>query len=399
MDLRTSEAFWLMKNGYMHSFPAFVGEATADVCVIGAGITGALAAYALAKEGVEVVVVEKRHPGMGSTAASTALLQYEIDEPLTDLIDKVGRERATRSYLACHQAIDAIERIVRDEGLDVDFRKCPSLQYASFGDDVKLLEAECRERVALGLEVALLPGDEVKKRFGFSAPAGLWSKQGAQVDAYELAQALLTLPGLDNLRVHDVSEVLDIDFGKDKVRVRTEGGEVTARKLVIACGYESQEYLARSVVELRTTYALASKPIDPELFWENRTLIWETKDPYLYLRTPGDNRLILGGRDDESYDRKKRDESLPGKIKGLVREVKSLWPDLPLTPDFCWAGAFGGTEDSLPYVGGVEAMPNTYFILGFGGNGIVFSQTGAEITRDWVLGKKHENADLYIFDR
>ncbi len=399
MDLRTGEPYWLMKNGYCHSYPALTGDLQTEVCVLGGGITGALAAYALAKEGVEVTVIDKRHPGMGSTSASTALLQYEIDEPLHTLIDKVGRRRAEASYTACYHAIDAIGAIIREENLMVDFLKSPSLQYASKPSHARDLKKEYEARMAIGLDVALLPGGEVEELYGIGAPAGLLSSQGAQVDVYQLAHALLNLP-LDNLRVFDTTEVEEVRPRRRGVELRLKGGgRVRAWRLVICCGYESQRFLSRQVVEMATTYAIVTKPVDVRYLWPDRTLLWETKTPYLYLRTTEDDRIIAGGRDDEGHSRRHRNAALDKKAARIVQDVHRLRPDIPFQPDFIWAGAFGGTEDSLPYVGQVAEMDNTYFILGFGGNGIVFSQTGSEIVRDAILQRKNANADLYSFDR
>ena len=80
MDLRSGYPFWLVKNGLVHTYPALESDQDCDVVVIGGGITGALAAYTLVQEDVDVIVVDKRDIGWGSTSASTAMLQYEIDK-------------------------------------------------------------------------------------------------------------------------------------------------------------------------------------------------------------------------------------------------------------------------------------------------------------------------------
>ena len=72
---------------------------------------------------------------------------------------------------------------------------------------------------------------------------------------------------------------------------------------------------------------------------------------------------------------------------------------MPCKIDFKWAGAFGTTKDGLPYIGSVPERPNTYFALGFGGNGITFSVMTAEIITNMINKKNDPDASLFSFDR
>ena len=98
MNLTSSHPFWSVTNGLPASYPSLQRDVSCDAVVIGGGITGALAAVHLAEAGVKMVVLDQRDIGTGSTSGSTALLQYEIDVPLRELIKKVGPVAATRAY-------------------------------------------------------------------------------------------------------------------------------------------------------------------------------------------------------------------------------------------------------------------------------------------------------------
>ena len=130
MDLKSGYPYWAVKNGLMQAFPRLEAEAACEVAVVGGGITGALIACELAAHGIDVVVAEQRDIGWGSTAASTAMLQYEIDTHLGDLAKRYGEADAALAYRACAQAIDALDGLARALG-DVDFAGCDSLYYAS----------------------------------------------------------------------------------------------------------------------------------------------------------------------------------------------------------------------------------------------------------------------------
>ena len=66
--------------------PALEGSIECDIAIVGAGITGVLVADALVATGKRIVILDSRDVALGSTAATTALLQYEIDTPLTELV-------------------------------------------------------------------------------------------------------------------------------------------------------------------------------------------------------------------------------------------------------------------------------------------------------------------------
>lgn len=177
------------------------------------------------------------------------------------------------------------------------------------------------------------------------------------------------------------------------------GFSVQAKKLIIASGYESQKYITKKVEIPKTTYAILSEPIDQKQFWHKDALVWETADPYLYLRTTADKRILVGGLDDPSHNPKRRDMKLSGKAKKLEEEFKKLFPKIKFVTDYSWAGIFCGTKDGLPYIGSIPEHPHTYFSLGFGGNGITYSIIAAQVITDLISGKKNEDAEIFTFQR
>src|SRR5664279_4292043 len=90
MNLISGHPFWSVNNGLPRNYPSLQRDVACDAVVIGGGITGGLVAVHLAEAGVKTIVIDKRDIGPGSTSASTALLQYEIDVPLRDLIKQLS---------------------------------------------------------------------------------------------------------------------------------------------------------------------------------------------------------------------------------------------------------------------------------------------------------------------
>src|SRR6187402_1368281 len=112
MKLRSTETFWPLKNEMKASYPSLNSDIETPILIIGGGITGALIAYKLINDGIKVVLVDRRDICNGSTAASTALLQYEIDVSLHELIKMRGADCAINSYRNGKKAIFDLRTII-----------------------------------------------------------------------------------------------------------------------------------------------------------------------------------------------------------------------------------------------------------------------------------------------
>lgn len=400
MDLRSGHPYWLLRSGIMGSYPALEQDLTAEVVVLGAGITGALVTYLLVKQGVSVVVLDKRESGWGSTAASTGLLQYEIDTNLVDLKEWVGETNAVRAYRLGVEAINQIEQIMVEIGVENEFMRRPSLYTARRRKDEALLEQEFAARQAAGLRVRYLDREPLAEEFGVRARAAILSEDAAQIDPYRLAHQLFARSIRFGAQLYDRTEVVEIDASAQGVVLTTDRGcKVNAKKIVFASGYETQIYLKQQVADLHSTYALVSEPLlNDELRVDY--LLWEAARPYFYLRMTDDGRLLMGGADEGFRNPKLRDGLITRKTRKLLEVYSDFYPEQPV-PDvaFAWAGTFGETKDGLAYIGESEEMPNAYFALGYGGNGITFSMIAAQIITDLYMGIENADAHLFRFDR
>lgn len=399
MDLVSPKPFWPEEDGPLGSYPMLEADVSCEVVVLGAGISGALLAERLAREGLDVLVLDKREAGQGSTSASTALVQYELDVSLTDLARRYGNAAAYCAYRLCYDSIDALERLAAGLPPEV-FQRKPSVYLAVTPEDIPAFRKEAAARRDAGLAVEYLDEDGVAERFSFRRPAALLSRQAAQMNPYRLTHVLLDRSMRQGARVFDRTPVIKCAPERDGVRLATAGGlAVRARQVVFATGYESQEYLPEKIVSLKSTYAMASEPMDSFSGWWEQCLIWEAARPYLYLRTAGEGRALIGGEDDDFRDPERRDRAVRAKTDRLWRRFAELFPGMEFRPAARWAGTFGETKDGLAYIGAIRQMPHCHFALGFGGNGIAFSAIAADLISGAILGRPHSSASIFSFDR
>jgi len=282
-----------------------------------------------------------------------------------------------------------------------DFEMKKSLYYAAYKKDISFLKKEFDVRKKYGFKVKWLDEDQVFKQFGFSCPGGILSDVAAATDSYLLTHHLLQYNISKGLVVYDRTPVVSIKHNRFDVELKTqEKFIVRAKKLVYATGYEVVDFISKPIVKLTSTYAIASEALNsPIKLGKSDVLMWNTAKPYLYLRPTNDNRIIVGGRDEEFFSHIKRDKLIPGKSKQLQKDFKKIFPSIPFKTEFSWAGIFGSTKDGLPYIGAYKKLPNSFFALGFGGNGITFSQVAGEIIASLIRGYENRDANIFSFER
>lgn len=401
MKLKTSEPFWLVKNGLIHTYPSLKEDIKTDILIVGSGITGSLIAHQCMKDGYQTTLIDKREIGNGSTSATTSMLQYEIDVPLYELSEMIGEKPAQDNYWACYQSIDTLQKISKEVKSKAGFRKKKSLYFAALKKDVEWLQKEYEARQKAKFPVQWLEAEEIQKQFGIhDTQGGILSEQGGSVDAFLLAHEILQYNHQRGLSIYDKTDIKKVDYSKTGVSITTEyGNTIKAKKIIYCNGFESTEIIKDKFVKLLSTYAIVGESTEQKDNLLDDILIWNTADPYIYMRTTDDHRILIGGEDEDFIDAEKRDALLHDKQKKLEKKLQKHLPEKHFRTDFAWAGTFGETKDGLPYIGEHPNFPSAYFVLGFGGNGITFSVIGMGLVSAFLHGKQHALAEYYRFRR
>lgn len=402
MDLHSGLPYWMIKNPLFDYFHPLEADYSTDIVIIGSGITGALMTHELCRAGMKCCVIDKRSIATGSSAASTALLQYEIDVPLSQMIEMIGEEKAVTAYQACLQSITDIKTVLDETGVNADFERLPSIFYASDEEGMEVIEREYTIRKQYDLPVKMLHKEEIHRHYKLVTPGGaLLNMESAQMDAYKAAIGLFNYHiEKDKLQIFTHTEVKNCWETTDGYEIETDkGSKINCRYVIVSAGFEAGKFLPEKVMKLTSTYALISHPVEPERLWPERSLIWETGEPYLYIRTSNGNRIIVGGEDEECSNPEQRDELLREKIKTLERKFHKLLPDIPLKTEMAWCGTFSTTPDGLPFLGTWPGKERMFFDLGYGGNGITFSMIGAQIIKNLLMGIEDKRSEVFGFKR
>ena len=394
-DLRTGRSLWADSPGLGVPVRPLKTAVSVDVAIIGAGISGAFMAHELSRDHT-VAVLDRRPPLTGSTIASTALLQWEIDLPLTALAEKIGMAKAKRAYLRSRSAVDALKRIVADERIVCGLKDKSSLYLAGDDHGHRALEAEATARAAIGLESRYVGPDVLRAQFGIDRTGAIVSQGSASGDPARLAAGLLRRAQAAGARVYSPVEVVEAASDPDGVTLLTDAGHaVRARTVVFCCGYEFPKGVPTPGAKVISTWALASKPRQRCPAWLKDTLVWEASDPYLYFRMGGDGRLIVGGEDEASPDAHADRAKLKRKCETISAKLTALLPEVAFEVDYSWAGAFGESATGLPSIAPVPDMDHAWAVMGFGGNGITYSVIASQVVSAAIRGGTDADADLY----
>jgi glycine/D-amino acid oxidase-like deaminating enzyme len=395
-DLRTGRSLWADSVGLGVKARPLTEAVAVDVAIVGAGISGAFTAHELARDH-SVAVLDRRPPLMGSTLASTAMLQWEIDLTLTALGERIGVEKARRAYLRSRAAVDDLKQIVVQEGIRCGLRPKQSLYLAGDTYGHRALEAEAEARAALGLESRYLGPAELRETFGIERTGALVSDGSASADPARLAAGLLRRAGAKGAKLYSPVEVLEAVSDPEGVTLLTDAGHaVRAKQVIFCCGYEFPKGVPTPGAKVISSWAMASKPRQRCPAWLRDMLVWEGSDPYLYFRMGGDGRLIVGGEDEASPTAHADRARLKRKCETITEKLRRLLPEIEFEVDYAWAGAFGESATGLPQIGPVEGMDHVHAVMGFGGNGITYSVIASQIVGRAVRGEADPDGDLYL---
>jgi glycine/D-amino acid oxidase-like deaminating enzyme len=403
--LRLGTPLWLARrpSGAV-GFPTLRRRISADIAVVGGGITGATLAWRFADAGFTVALVEAKAAGRASTAASTALLMQEPDEDYTGLANRYGEKRARRIWELSRTATRDFVGVIDRLGISCHLGERDSIYYAlDDGSEAKLRDEHRRRRKA-GIGGRWLGRRALADQTGIDGAAGIRTTGNAQVDPYEACIGFLRAAARRGALIFDRSPAHRIVHARDHVTVVTPRGSVRADHVIIATGYATPSFKPLAGrFRMLNTYVVTTRRLTPS---ERRrvgldaVMLWDTERPYHYARWTDDHRLMLGGADRRLVAGRRRAPALRECAQTVVDYFTTLYPSLAgIESEFAWEGLFAMTPDSLPYIGPHRRYPRHLFALGYGGNGMTFGFLASSLLLDWYRGQRTSDHDLFAFGR
>jgi glycine/D-amino acid oxidase-like deaminating enzyme/nitrite reductase/ring-hydroxylating ferredoxin subunit len=363
---------------------------SADVCVIGGGLAGLTTAYLLAHDGHDVIVLDSEQMGMAESVRTTAHLVTALDRGWTELLAVHGDVHARRAAASHAAAIDRIERLIADEGIDCDFRRVDGFLYAAPADDPKRLADELQAAHAAGL-VAV----EMQTRGPLSSVAVpcLRFPAQARLEPGEYLRGLAAAAVRRGATLIDHTPVVDVtDDGALKVHTAA-GNTITAGSVVTATNTPITTRVAFHAKQAAyRTYVLAfavPRGAVPD------ALYWDQEDPFHYVRlatgAETSDLLIVGGEDHKTG----QDEDGPdARFTRLEAWARAHFPRVAAVTA-CWSGQVFESMDGLAFIGPVRRDSRVYAVTGDSGNGYTHGTIAAMMFADMITGRPTPWAETY----
>lgn len=396
MDLQSGKFYWQTTLPNIPSYPVLEDDINCDVLIIGGGSSGAQCAHFLSDTDLDVVVVDKRKIGTGSTCVNTALIQYLGDKMLHELVNTFGEESAILHTKLCEEAINSLEKTSLTLDIDPDFIRRDSLYYASDSEGVEKLAKDYYYLQKHNFQVDLLTEGQISERYPFTKESALYIYNDGEINPFKYNHGLLVTSQKKGVRIFENTKISGKKWEKESAVFYTENGHsIKARYVIIAAGYEGLEFKKEKNSVLTSSYAVITNPVESFTDWYKQTLIWETARPYIYFRTTKDKRIVIGGLDDNTSFPEERDSKILNKKDKLIEEFNKLFPNIKVYPEFYLGAFYGGTHDGLPMIGQYEEFPHCYFLFAYGDNGLVYSNVLAKIIKDVIIKGSHPALKLY----
>jgi len=376
------------------------GDRGADVCVVGAGLTGLWTAYHLkrARPDLEVVVLEREFAGFGASGRNGGWLSADFAAPRAAMARAHGRDAALALERAMRATVDAAIADCAREGIEASIVKDGVVHVARGAAQAARLRRHVAEERAWGHgpeDLVELDAQALAQRVRIAgAHAGTWSPHAARVQPALLVRGLAAAVERLGVPIYEATAVRELTPGA----VRSDRGVVRCR-FALACveGFTPQLRGRRRELLPLNSAMIVTEPLSDAasaaIGWRGAELLGDGAHAYIYAQRTADGRIAFGGRGvpyryGSRTDRDGRTQRRTA--EQLVRLMHELFPAAATAAvEHAWCGVLGVARDWWPAVR-LDRETGIGFAGGYVGNGVATTHLAGRTMRDLVLGEDTE---------
>jgi len=366
------------------SYPSHKGQLTADVAIIGGGLTGCATAYAFAAAGVRVVLVEAERIGQGSSGGSSGWIEDDPGISFVEAEKQMGLKHARYAFKAWHRAALDFGALVRRLSLKCAFEPASSVSTAVTPEQQIRLRKEVQTRRAAGFDAPLINARAVAAETGLAAAAAVRTRDGATIDPYRATLGLAAAAAQRGARIFEKTTARSVVFKPRFVDVFTASGSVRADTVVVATGTPTPLFKAlRRHVWFKSAFLALTDPVPAKIrqqLGRRASVVRDSASPSHVVRWVDDSRLLVTGADGPTPPDRLREKTIIQRTGQLMYELSTLYPDISgIQPAYGWESPYALTGEALPFIGPHRNFPRHLFAFGDSSHGVTGAYLASRI--------------------
>lgn len=406
MTTKYGRSPWLdqFPNSRVPSYPKHRGAMQVDAVILGGGLTGCLAAYALGAAGHNTVLLEADRLGRGATAFSSGWITDDPGVPLLELEKAIGAQRAKRAWQAWRRASLDFTALLRRLDIKCHLQPAGLVTVAASADRIAQLKKEQGARRRARIDATLLNAAAIKTETGLDGVAAFRSRDGATVDPYRACLGIAAAAEEKGVQLFERSPATRITFTRKDATVITAAGPIRTRRVVVATGLPSGLFhsLARHFW-FRSAYVVQTAPVPARIrpqLGNCKSVLRDSADPPHLIRVAAGDRLLIEGADAETAPPRLRDRVTVQRTGQLMYELSTVYPDVSgIQPEYGWISDYARTVDGLPYIGAHRNFPHHVFAFGNSSHSVTGAYLASRIMQRHCSEEMDPADDTFGFHR
>jgi glycine/D-amino acid oxidase-like deaminating enzyme len=386
------------------SYPRFRGQHTADVVVIGGGLTGCASAYALAAAGLDVVLVEAGRLASGGTAGGIGAIVPESDGWFRDVEPAAGRKAARAGWQEARKGGREFAAVLEKLDAHCDLAATALVINAPRQADVAALRKEQAARKAAGIDAPWVPADAARREISTDTYGAIRLRDTFVLDPVRAALALASAAESKGARIFERSAVTRTKFTRKDATVALTSGAIRTRGIVVATGEPGALFgQLRRHVRRRDGYVVVTAPLAAAMRRDagpRKVVLTEAGAAPPWIRWVTEDRALVAGGLQAPVGPRLRDKALVQRTAELMYEFSLRYPSVSGLPaNFAWSVPVVSTADGLPWIGTHRNYPFHFFAMALGWHGDALAWFAARAAARHFRGDARREDDILGFSR